>query len=184
MARWIWMGTWVAALCGCAKVAVPQAASDAGMDAHAPVDASGDASQADAQAAEGGLDGSEVADAAPPDGAAPCVTDPACGDDGNECVCRPRLADGGCGSVNLPTCTPCEGGWSYCGGGTCLTFNCMDLDDDCNVGVCNPGPGEWCLLEPRADCTPCSDGAGVCSGGECVTDTCPAACDPQDCPEP
>jgi hypothetical protein len=181
MARWIWMGMWVGALCGCAKEAVPEAAADAGMDAHAPVDASNDASQADARASEGGLDGSDVADAAPADGGAPCVTDPAC-DDGNECVCTPRLEDGGCGSVNLPTCTPCQGGTAYCGEGTCLTFNCLHLDDACNVGVCNPGPGEACLLEPKADCTPCSDGAGVCSGGECVTDTCPTACDPQDCP--
>jgi hypothetical protein len=188
MARWTWMGVCIVGLAGCANEAPPDAAdggrdADGGMDAHVPEDASDDGSAADAQAVEAGAETSDAADASPDGSDVACVTDQEC-DDANECTCNSALPDGGCRIVLVASCTPCAGGAGLCGGGLCLASNC-DVFDDCKVGVCIPDDTEFeCGEEPKADCTPCSDGAGVCSGGECVTDTCPAACDPQDCPEP
>jgi len=64
----------------------------------------------------------------------------------------------------------------------CLGVDCSDLDDECNVGVCEEQNGEAvCVADPKADSTPCEDGdvctsetgavrtpdhceAGVCTG--------------------
>jgi hypothetical protein len=198
--------SWVvllAVLWGCASKEPAKGTDDggadggSGMDAAAPHDGSAaeagpdatlDGSQGnqDAALADAAVDGSVAFDAGADGDGAPCVTDSWC-DDGNSCTCNPRLPDGSCATVNLPTCIVCPGyppGGGFCLYGVCLPYDCFGLDDECNVGVCDPDPSSTtgCLVEPKPDCTPCAGGEGVCSAGTCVTDECPPACLPDGCP--
>jgi hypothetical protein len=142
---------------------------------------------APAEAADAAADAEAREDAAMPsdasgDGSADaCVHDPAC-DDGNECTCNPRLADGGCGMENRPRCTPCQAGTMSCVGGTCIGA-CDHIPGECSVAKCDPDAASGCAEEPKLDCAPCEFTAGVCIDGECITDGCPSACDSADCPE-
>jgi hypothetical protein len=157
------------------------AAEEAGLDAALD----GSHGNQDAAPADALVDGSVALDAGADVDGAVCVTDSWC-DDGNACTCNPRLADGSCATVNhIPNCIECPGFPGHvCHGGICLASECSWVDDECNVGVCDPDPSSTtgCLVEPIPDCTPCNDGAGVCSAGTCVTDECPPACLPDACP--
>jgi hypothetical protein len=39
----------------------------------------------------------------------------------------------------------------------CLGVDCTHLDDDCNIGACDPGTGD-CVPDPKPFSTPCEDG--------------------------
>jgi hypothetical protein len=131
----------------------------------------------------------------------------------NDGVCDP--SDGACVAEPKADSTPCEDGDActsetgaaqtpdHCEAGVCtgVPVDCSALDDQCNVGTCDPSDGA-CFPDPVADSTPCEDGdactsetgtqqtpdhceAGVCVG---VPVDCSAAddqcnvgtCDPSD----
>lgn len=57
------------------------------------------------------------------------------------------------------------------GGGACDDVDCSSLDDECNVGTCDPATGT-CSATPRADGTSCDDGAACTDGDSCTAGTC------------
>jgi hypothetical protein len=107
-----------------------------------------------------------------------------CSGTGDECSadseCDPAGAEGNCAVTGAAInegqqcddgdiCTTqetCQAG--ACAGG--LPVDCSDLDDECNLGVCNATSGE-CELEPRAEGTSC----GSSEENDCTSqDTCDA----------
>ncbi len=65
----------------------------------------------------------------------------------------------------------------------CDGVDCSDLDDECNVGVCNPADG-MCEQQPTNEGGPCEDGDActdndMCSGGSCQSGG-PTDCDDED----
>ncbi len=105
------------------------------------------------------INGQCVASCATDDDCAACET---CFND----VCSP-LPDGAACDPNLP-CTPI----GLCEGGVCSAEvqDCSFLDDECNVGQCDP-VSDQCLPVPRPDGTPCTD-LDPCTDDQCVNGTC------------
>ena len=96
-----------------------------------------------------------------------------CGDDD-----RPvsRTDGGGGGDTGMP---PIDGGGRDTGGGGgCVGVDCSAMDDECNMGVCNPATGD-CEQEPLADGTTCDDGDDCTMGDTCGAGTCDGT--PRDC---
>lgn len=76
---------------------------------------------------------------------------------------------------------PCTTG-EVCSGGTCsggTPTDCSNLDDQCTVGVCNPGTGA-CEAQPTNENMPCDDGEACNTGEVCVAGTCQGG-SPTDC---
>ena len=73
----------------------------------------------------------------------------------------------------------CDDGNSCTSGNTCTNGSCVfqnavdcsNLDDECNVGVCDPSNGA-CNAEPVADGTACSDDGLTCTSDVCLAGTC------------
>lgn len=129
-------------------------------------------------------------DPCPPDGI-DCTVD-SCDEANDACVYAPN--DSLCEDFNACTddhCDPGQGGCVFtpddsnhctdgdlctndtCVGGTCVStpVDCSGLNDDCNVGVCNPMTG-MCEPQPANEGGPCDDGlyctvGEVCTGGVC-----------------
>lgn len=85
-------------------------------------------------------------------------------------------------SFGAPSGTPIDG----CGQGVtiectdlCEGVDCSNLDDDCNLGVCDGATGT-CNSEQRSDGTPCEDGVACTSPDTCDSGTCSAG--PDICP--
>ncbi len=105
-----------------------------------------------------------------PDSGDPCTElscDPA-GGQGNCDIESPRGENDPCDDGDACTTGEvCMGG--SCGGGT--PVDCSNLDDQCNVGVCNATTGA-CEAQPANENMPCDDGDAcsvgeVCTGGAC-----------------
>jgi hypothetical protein len=65
------------------------------------------------------------------------------------------------------------------GGPSCAGVDCTGMDDECNMGVCNPATGA-CMATPRTDGTSCDDGDACTDGDSCTAGTCNAGA-PADC---
>ena len=119
-----------------------------------------------------------------------------CGGAGDQCnsaSCDPRGAEGNC-DILMPfkDGTICNDGDPCTENDTCQRGNCVgrapldctDLDDECNVGVCNPATGQ-CEQEPR-DCnlndTPDCDDIEDKTSMDCDGNSIPDECDIADCP--
>ena len=105
-----------------------------------------------------------------------CEVDEDC-DDSNICtddicdvgVCEYSNNNDTCDDGNL--CTVSD----TCDAGTCVAIakDCSSLDDQCNLGVCNPGTGD-CIQDPTPyNGNPCDDGQvgtlnDTCSDGACT----------------
>jgi hypothetical protein len=104
-------------------------------------------------------------------------------DDCNVGVCNPvsgtcelQGANEGLGCNDSDLCTAgdvCSGG--VCGGSA---VDCAFLDDDCNVGVCNPGSGS-CVLQSANEGGTCDDGDLCTENNTCNAGFCGGA--PVDC---
>ena len=100
-----------------------------------------------------------------PDGDGDCSE--TCDEDADEC------------SANDTDGSSCDDGdlcseTDECSAGLCAGSlkDCDYLNDDCNIGVCDPQDGE-CIAEPVQDYTPCEDdifcnGVDTCQGGTCA----------------
>lgn len=78
----------------------------------------------------------------------------------NSCVPAPADASPGQGDPDAATSGPCAG------------VDCSSLDDDCNIGVCDPATGE-CVANPAHEEMACGDGT-TCDDAVCddYADTC------------
>lgn len=65
------------------------------------------------------------------------------------------------------------------GGPSCTGVDCTAMDDECNMGVCNPTTGA-CETAPRTDGTSCDDGDACTDGDSCTAGACTAGT-PADC---
>jgi hypothetical protein len=109
------------------------------------------------------------------------------GDTCNAASCDPAGAEGNCDTLTpLKNGTPCDDGDACttsdaCLNGTCSgpPVDCSNLDDDCNVGVCDPATGQ-CQTEPANEGGPCDDGDLCTSGDTCSAGTCSSG-SPVDC---
>ncbi|GAF68425.1 unnamed protein product, partial [marine sediment metagenome] len=95
-------------------------------------------------------------------------------DDGN--ICTDDSCDPASGCVYTDNTDPCDDGL-FCTVGETCTYgvcnggeprDCSELDDDCNVGVCNEET-DSCEAEPVEDGTPCDDGL-FCTGRDTCRD--------------
>ena len=95
-------------------------------------------------------------------------------DECNRGVCDP--ATGGCTAQPINEGGVCDDGdacmfGETCTAGTCgggYPQDCSGYDDQCNVGVCNPGTGA-CESQPTNEGAPCDDGTGI---GICIAGVC------------
>ncbi|MEE9211896.1 MAG: hypothetical protein V3U29_04500, partial [Phycisphaeraceae bacterium] len=105
--------------------------------------------------------------------------DPCPGPDGDgDCAESCDEATGSC-TASDPDGSACDDGLyctenDTCSGGQCAgtPVDCGELDDQCNVGVCNPDSGE-CEQQPINEGEPCDDDNActtedTCSKGKCV----------------
>ncbi len=88
------------------------------------------------------------------------------GDDGGGSDAGPGDDDGG-GSDAGPDAAAIDSGPDLCDG-----VDCSDLDDDCNLGECDPSSGA-CMVAPVTDGTTCDDSdmcteTDVCTAGVCA----------------
>ena len=161
-----------------------------------PGDEAGNES-ADTETGDGDGDGTEVGDGdgepgdgdgepGDGDGEPGCQSDAECADLDTECsvgvcdlesgACGVEAANEGnaCGEDNLCiTGATCNAG--ECGGGDEL--DCSALDDQCSVGVCNPGSGE-CEAEAANEGGACNDGNSCTYGDVCDAGACAGSSDP------
>ncbi|HYB98714.1 MAG TPA: integrin alpha [Candidatus Limnocylindrales bacterium] len=107
----------------------------------------------------------------------------ASGDQCNDGVCNP--VTGQCEPLPKPNDTGCNDGLlctvpDVCTDGVCggAPMDCSVFNDQCNVGVCNPGNG-MCIAMATNDGLSCSDGDPCTDGDICGAGVCTGA--PVDC---